>query len=91
MAVKADPDGAVVRYMPAGHWDLYQFQVNTKKLPNVAKPGWITIRQGGKINFAAEGQYHFNVKWPDKKPFQEIVQISNDNDLIFTPNGVDRK
>lgn len=86
--VSSDPKGATIHYLPAGHWDLYRFMTETKKLADYPKLEWISIRQDGPMNFAADGVYYFHVKWATaEKGLQERVQITKSGKLVFNSTG----
>jgi hypothetical protein len=86
--VRSNPSGGSIKYMPSGHWDIYNFLVKTKKQTDIPQPAWISLVQKGPISFAANGHYYFHVRWEVGKPeFNGTVQITERGTLTLSPEG----
>jgi hypothetical protein len=79
ITIASDPVDGTVKYMPGGHWALYQF-VTQRKKEDAIMPPWTTIPKNGAICVAASGQYWFSIKWPDGKDDRcELIQLPDQN------------
>jgi len=80
-----DPAGGVIRYMPAGRWSLYLFMTTERNRSDYPRPEWITIRQTEEVELS--GKNWFWIKWSDELEHIELVRITGNQPITFTPTG----
>jgi hypothetical protein len=80
-----DPGGGVIEYMPAGRWSLYLFMTQQRNRRDFPRPNWTTIRQTEGVQLG--GKNWFRIRWPDGREHKELVQITDDQRITFTPAG----
>ncbi|REK17959.1 MAG: hypothetical protein DWQ37_05405 [Planctomycetota bacterium] len=82
--IVTEPPGAVVHYIMAGSWDLYQLGRRNGK--NVPKPAW---EQASGNSVTLIGKYYFHAQFENSqtKVIGPIL-INRGRSLVFTPRGL---
>jgi hypothetical protein len=80
-----EPAAGVISYMPAGRWSLYLFMTEQRNRLDYPRPEWITIRQTEKVELG--GKNWFRIRWPDGLEHKELVRITGNQPITFTPTG----
>jgi hypothetical protein len=85
VAVSTKPIGGVVRYLPAGEYDLYELA--RRKGKNLPEPTWITPADPN--NIVVSGYIWFVVQWvtPQKLEHRELLYVSSDVEIELTPDA----
>jgi hypothetical protein len=80
--IHTTPADGLVKYIPAGDWDLYWFRTAVKGHTNVPKPDWITVEQN---SIELGGKYWFSVSWSGKVRYKNLIHVRDDNPLFLSP------
>jgi hypothetical protein len=79
------PAGGLIRYMPAGRWSLYLFMTQQRNRRDYPEPEWTTLRQTEAVPLA--GKNWFSITWPNGANHKELIHITSDRPITFTPAG----
>jgi len=85
VAASTKPIGGVVRYLPAGEYDLYELA--RRKGKNLPEPTWITPADPN--NIVVGGYIWFLAQWvtPQKVEHRELLYVSSDVEIELTPDA----